>query len=243
MRSPQVARRRPVAGASLAKTAAGRRGRPLSRLRPRGNERRATARLAEALRAKAALTLDSAEPGILVRWVSREPVGIEQTASGQVRTCGAGLCIRPPALLARSSFDFAHDALSAVEGRSTGHPATPVGGRGGGRWQTCAAAGRCRVAARSEPCEQRRHARTQRAPQAEARREAHGCPAGDTADFAQRSSGRRGALPAVSSGSRARAPRNGRLSASPAARASPTTTGGLPQYRMPKAMENSRGAW
>ncbi len=59
-------------------SAAGRRGRPRS------------------------LALDSAEPGILVRWVSREPVGIGQTASGRVSTCGAGLCIRPTALLACS---------------------------------------------------------------------------------------------------------------------------------------------
>ncbi len=66
------------------------------------------------------LALDCAEPGILVRWVPREPVGMGQIASGRVSTCGAGLCIRPTALLACSLAWASRDTHPACRRHDSG---------------------------------------------------------------------------------------------------------------------------
>jgi hypothetical protein len=86
--------------------AAGHRGRPLS------------------------LTLDSAEPGVLGRGISREPVGIDRTASGRVCTCGAWLV--PPTdgtarMFARPGIPRRRPAVDAASRRV--HAACPRRGR------------------------------------------------------------------------------------------------------------------
>ena len=121
-------------------------GRPLSRLRPRRNERGTTARLAEALRAKAALALDSAEPV-----ASAGRIRVSQSAwlkgpPGKSEPAAPGWRSRPTALLACSLERASPDARrpqgpwTADGGGMHREPAT-VGQRLGVSSQTCSQAG------------------------------------------------------------------------------------------------------
>ena len=101
------------------------------------------------------LTLDSAEPSILIRWTFVEAFGVDRAPRGQVRTCGAWFCIRPTALLARSrrrALPRTAEACGADVGRDGRQRLVTLGrGRTGGvgrRERSRRRGGRCRKPAR-----------------------------------------------------------------------------------------------